>query len=105
EQRPQHHRPIGGGDPIWRLWEALPPEWRGPVLGGMAHWQACDGTRVSVLAMAQLAHIVRHAVCEGHSEYPTGSGTQRTLLEIAHFFEYFHGDNGAALGASHQTGW
>jgi hypothetical protein len=21
------------------------------------------------------------------------------------FFEYFHGDNGAGLGASHQTGW
>jgi hypothetical protein len=21
------------------------------------------------------------------------------------FAEYFHGDNGAALGASHQTGW
>ena len=21
------------------------------------------------------------------------------------FYEYFHGDNGSALGASHQTGW
>jgi hypothetical protein len=21
------------------------------------------------------------------------------------FFEYFHGDNGAGLGANHQTGW
>jgi hypothetical protein len=21
------------------------------------------------------------------------------------FFEYFHGDTGAGLGASHQTGW
>jgi len=21
------------------------------------------------------------------------------------FYEYFHGDNGAAVGASHQTGW
>jgi len=21
------------------------------------------------------------------------------------FFEYFHGDNGASLGAMHQTGW
>lgn len=21
------------------------------------------------------------------------------------FYEYFHGDNGARLGASHQTGW
>ena len=21
------------------------------------------------------------------------------------FYEYFHGDNGAGIGASHQTGW
>jgi hypothetical protein len=21
------------------------------------------------------------------------------------FYEYFHGDNGASLGANHQTGW
>jgi hypothetical protein len=21
------------------------------------------------------------------------------------FYEYFHGDNGAGVGASHQTGW
>ena len=73
-------------DPIWRLWDELPAQWRGPVLGPgienwasitendwshldlsglpdpfaaelawMAHWQASDGTRVSVLAMAQLA--------------------------------------------------
>ena len=65
-----------GDDPIWRLWEQLPPEWRGPVIGDgiddwltlsergqklnltglpgtiaaemawMAHWQAQDGTLV-----------------------------------------------------------
>ena len=76
-------------------------------------------------------------------EYPTGSGQQLTLREIAGdladrlvgiwlpgpdgrrpvyggveklqtdpawkdnllFYEYFHGDNGAGLGAMHQTGW
>ena len=84
------------------MWEALPPQWRGPVLGEgisnwelitendwaqldlsglpdpfaaelawMAHWQACDGTRTSVLAMAQLAHIVRHATREGHPLPPS----------------------------------
>jgi hypothetical protein len=37
-------------------------------------------------------------------------GTQK-FLEDPHwrdlilFYEYFHGDNGAGLGASHQTGW
>jgi hypothetical protein len=25
--------------------------------------------------------------------------------ELVLFFEYFHGDTGAGLGASHQTGW
>ncbi len=25
--------------------------------------------------------------------------------DLVQFFEYFHGDNGAGLGASHQTGW
>jgi hypothetical protein len=24
---------------------------------------------------------------------------------LIQFYEYFHGDNGAGLGASHQTGW
>ena len=76
-------------------------------------------------------------------EYPTGSGQQKNLSEVAadlrgrlvsiflrgedgrrpchgwvdklqhdpnwrdnvYFNEYFHGDNGAGLGASHQTGW
>ena len=41
---------------------------------------------------------------------PVYGGTQ-TFQEDPHwrdlvlFFEYFHGDNGAGLGASHQTGW
>ena len=78
------------------------------------------------------------------AEFPTGSGNQCTLVEIAAnlarrlanifvrdaksgrravlgdndyfqtnehwkdyipFYEYFHGDTGAGLGASHQTGW
>ena len=25
--------------------------------------------------------------------------------DVLLFYEYFHGDNGAGLGASHQTGW
>jgi hypothetical protein len=25
--------------------------------------------------------------------------------DYVQFFEYFHGDNGKGLGASHQTGW
>ena len=45
---------------------------------------------------------------EGHR--PVYGGTQ-AFQEDSHwrdlilFYEYFHGDNGAGLGASHQTGW
>ena len=41
---------------------------------------------------------------------PVYGGT-RTFQDDPHwqdcllFYEYFHGDNGAGLGASHQTGW
>ena len=34
-------------------------------------------------------------------EVPGRPALARSLL----FYEYFHGDNGAGLGASHQTGW
>jgi len=35
-------------------------------LAWMAHWQAMDGTRSSVLAMNQLANILRRAIAENH---------------------------------------
>jgi len=25
--------------------------------------------------------------------------------DFIYFYEYFHGDNGSGIGASHQTGW
>ena len=34
------------------------------------------------------------------SSRPIPTGSDHIL-----FYEYFHGDNGAGLGASHQTGW
>ena len=36
---------------------------------------------------------------------PRSSRTTRTGAICLLFYEYFHGDNGAGLGASHQTGW
>lgn len=93
--RPRHLHLADDRDPIWRLWHALPSEWRGPVIGEhvenwqaisengerrlnltglpdpipaelawMAHWQSVDGTRSSVLAMNQLANILRRAAGE-----------------------------------------
>ena len=37
----------------------------------------------------------------GTERFQTDPNWQDLLL----FYEYFHGDNGAGLGASHQTGW
>ena len=47
---------------------------------------------------------------DANSKRPASGGTTK-FQEDPHskdhilFYEYFHGDNGAGLGASHQTGW
>src|SRR5437867_8886236 len=49
-------------------------------------------------------------VRDGRGRRPVFGGAEK-LQEDPHwrdhllFYEYFHGDNGAGLGASHQTGW
>jgi hypothetical protein len=43
----------------------------------------------------------RRPVYGGTKEFQTDANWKDYLL----FYEYFHGDNGAGLGASHQTGW
>ena len=54
--------------------------------------------------------LTRIFLRDEHGRRPVYGGTT-TFQEDAHwrdyilFHEYFHGDNGAGLGASHQTGW
>ncbi len=41
---------------------------------------------------------------------PVFGGTEKfqhdpSWRDLLHFYEYFHGENGAGIGASHQTGW
>ena len=43
----------------------------------------------------------RRPVYGGTEDFQTDPHWRDHLL----FYEYFHGDNGAGLGASHQTGW
>jgi hypothetical protein len=43
----------------------------------------------------------RRAVYGGAEKFQTDPYWRDNIL----FYEYFHGDNGAGLGASHQTGW
>lgn len=47
---------------------------------------------------------------KGSSERPVYGGTKKfqddpNWNQYILFYEYFHGDNGAGIGASHQTGW
>jgi hypothetical protein len=45
---------------------------------------------------------------QGHRPVYGGTGKFQddpNWRDYISFFEYFHGDNGAGLGASHQTGW
>ena len=43
----------------------------------------------------------RHRVDGGQAPFHDEPHWRELLL----FYEYFHGDNGAGLGASHQTAW
>jgi Mechanosensitive ion channel MscS, C-terminal len=54
--------------------------------------------------------LARIFLRDGSGRRPVYGGTQK-FQQDPHwrdhllFYEYFHGDNGAGLGASHQTGW
>ena len=113
------------------------------MFGGNSNWRGPIWMPTNLLLVAGLYNLHR---CYGDDflvEYPTGSGQQLTLDQIARdlsrrlvsiflrgpdgrrpvfgwsevmqtdphwrdhllFYEYFHGDNGAGIGASHQTGW
>jgi len=54
--------------------------------------------------------LVSLFVDDEHGRRPIFGGTERLQTDpewhdLLPFNEYFHGDNGAGLGASHQTGW
>ncbi|MGN6750929.1 MAG: MGH1-like glycoside hydrolase domain-containing protein [Intrasporangium sp.] len=111
------------------------------LFGGNSNWRGPVWFPVNALLVDALRE---HGLALGDDftvECPSGSGQQRSLLEVADeieqrlvglfrpgadghrpsdprdmrdgplwhdqptFSEYFHGDNGMGLGASHQTGW
>jgi len=113
------------------------------MFGGNSNWRGPIWMPVNFLVVEALTRYGRFFGDELKLQYPTGSGNELTLDEIAAelrerlialfvrgadgrrpcfgwverlqtdpawrdnvlFNEYFHGDNGAGLGASHQTGW
>jgi hypothetical protein len=113
------------------------------MFGGNSNWRGPIWMPVNFLVIEALVRYGRFFGDDLRVEYPTGSGHELTLEEIAgdlrerlislfvvgsdgrrpchgwverlqldprwkrnvFFNEYFHGDNGAGLGATHQTGW
>jgi hypothetical protein len=106
--------------------------WRGPVwfpvnfllLRGLANFYLFYGDDFKVecptgsgkqLTLFEVAQEVGRRLCSVFLRDSSGRrpvfGGSRKFQEDPHwrdyilFYEYFHGDNGAGIGASHQTGW
>jgi hypothetical protein len=120
-----------------------PAESRTAMYGGNSNWRGPVWFPVNYLVIRALLQYDQFFGPDFTIEYPTRSGRQCTLREVAGdladrlvsiwlpgpdgrrpvyggvelmqtdpawkdnllFYEYFHGDNGAGLGAMHQTGW
>jgi hypothetical protein len=71
-----------------------------------------SGNRVNLYQVAEDLgrRLVSIFLRDGQGRRPVYGGTRRFQedphwRDLVLFYEYFHGDNGAGLGASHQTGW
>jgi hypothetical protein len=71
-----------------------------------------SGVRMTLFEVArELSHrLSRIFLRNREGRRPVYGGTEKFQSDphwrdLILFFEYFHGDNGAGLGASHQTGW
>jgi hypothetical protein len=120
-----------------------PAESRSGTFGGNSNWRGPVWFPPNFLIIESLQRFHYYFGDGLQVEYPTGSGRQATLWEVAKllsqslsriflsdgsgarpvyggverlqkdphwrdlisFYEYFHGETGAGLGASHQTGW
>ena len=75
----------------------------------------CPTGSGKMLNLFQVAHeisdrLIRIFVRNTDGKRPVYGGTKKFQedpywKDYLSFYEYFHGDNGAGIGASHQTGW
>jgi len=120
-----------------------PGESTSGLFGGNSNWRGPVWFPVNCIVIESIRRFARFFGDDFTVEYPTGSGKELTLHDIADdmcrrlidlflpdaegrrpvfgddakfqtdpawnrsllFYEYFHGDTGEGLGASHQTGW
>jgi len=120
-----------------------PAESDSRMFGGNSNWRGPIWFPINFLIVESLQRFHFYYGNSLKVEFPTGSGEQKNLDEVAQnisnrlcsiflkdesgqrafnggnykfnydpnfkdyitFFEYFHGDNGRGVGASHQTGW
>jgi hypothetical protein len=75
----------------------------------------CPTGSGNYMTLFEVAKEIAHRLssiflCDANGQRPVYGGTKK-FQDDPHwrdyilFYEYFHGDNGAGLGASHQTGW
>ncbi|RYU78150.1 MGH1-like glycoside hydrolase domain-containing protein [Hymenobacter persicinus] len=121
----------------------VPGEAESSMFGGNSNWRGPIWFPINYLIIESLQRFYFYYGEKFTVEYPTGSGQQLNLQQVAHelagrlnrlllkdkkgrrpafgnyrllqtdpyfrdnilFHEYFHGDNGRGMGASHQTGW
>lgn len=121
----------------------LPGESNSGMYGGNSNWRGPIWLPVNFMLIRALFNYFAYFGPDFLIEYPTGSGVQKNLCQVANdiidritniflkdkngfrpvygdlntfqydenwnqfhqFFEYFNGDTGSGLGASHQTGW
>jgi hypothetical protein len=120
-----------------------PGESTSGLFGGNSNWRGPVWMPTNYMTIVSLTHWDAFMGDDFRVEYPTGSGTEVRLRDVAEdiarrlvsiwlpdeagrrpvfgayekfqtdpdwhdllwFHEYFHGDTGAGIGASHQTGW
>ena len=111
-----------GGNSNWRgpIWMPV----NGLIIRALLHYYSYYGNRFTVecptgsghqMTLYEIASELSRRLSsifqkDQRGRRPVYGGTQK-FQEDPHwrdlllFYEYFHGDNGAGLGASHQTGW
>ena len=64
-----------------------------------AHLEGAD------LGKASLKHVMSLCLRKGGARADNGDQHDANFRDYIPFYEYFHGESGRGVGASHQTGW